>query len=164
MLSLISCRSGIFRRRELRSINKPNYASNIWMKNWTTKREIPGGWELKTPAFLALFECNCKWIRWRGALLAKEPLPHSGAQSASRWIPWISTFFWVMHLDLDLDMEYGSDYLARGIFYSDLTLTRPAISRGKNNQNYWISKMPTKIYESDCYFSSRPTSILIGSC
>ena len=53
-------------------------------------------------------------------------------------------------------MEYGSDYLARGIFYNDFT--RPAISRGKNNQNYWISKMPTKIYESDYYFSSRPTS------
>ena len=62
MLSLISCRSGIFRRRELRSINKPNYASNIWMKNWTTKREIPEGWELKTPAFLALFQSNVKWI------------------------------------------------------------------------------------------------------
>ncbi len=30
-------------------------------------------------------------VRWRGALLAEEPLPHSGAQSASRWVLWVLT-------------------------------------------------------------------------
>ena len=45
----------------------------------------------KLPLFLLCLNVIVKWIRRRGALLAKEPLPHSGAQSASRWIPWIST-------------------------------------------------------------------------
>ena len=74
------------------SINyQPNYASNIGMQIGQQKRKSQKAESWKLPLFLRCLNVIVKWIRWRGALLAKEPLPHSGAQSASRWIPWSST-------------------------------------------------------------------------
>ena len=47
----------------------------------------------KLPLFLRCLNVIVKWLG--GGVLFKprnpSPIPHSGAQSASRWIPWIST-------------------------------------------------------------------------
>ena len=72
MLSLISCRSGTFRRRRLRSIKNyelcPKYWNEKLDKKTARKREISGGWELKTPALLLYFEsCSDHCKSWNGA-------------------------------------------------------------------------------------------------
>ena len=92
MLSLISCRSGIFRRRECRSTNKTELCLDYWTQlahKKTTRKLRKSQEHLATISFLLVpLALNSYVIRkvmaGVGALLAKEPLPHSGAQSASR--------------------------------------------------------------------------------
>ena len=95
MLSLISCRSDIFRRRGLRSIdNQIVPQTSIIGHNVHTRkttREL-GKWEIprvprspRTNPFLPAISCEFKAIMAGvGALIDKDPLPHSGAQSVSR--------------------------------------------------------------------------------
>ena len=92
MLSLISCRSDIFRRWEPRSTNNqimPQLLdATCTQENHQKTKEIP-----RVPRhnflysffFLACNPCEFKALMAGvGALIDKDPLPHSGAQSVSR--------------------------------------------------------------------------------
>ena len=98
MLSLISCRSDIFRRREPRSTNNqimPQLLdATCTQENHQKTKEIP-----RVPHHNFLYSCSpcllsCEFkalMAGVGALIDKDPLPHSGAQSVSRWLLWSST-------------------------------------------------------------------------
>ena len=91
MLSLISCRSDIFRRREPRSTNNqimPQLLdATCTQENHQKTKEIP-----RVPRHNFLYSCllaccnhvNLKLLAGVCALIDKDPLPHSGAQSVSR--------------------------------------------------------------------------------
>ena len=91
MLSLISCRSDIFRRREPRSTNNqimPQLLdATCTQENHQKTKEIP-----RVPRHNFLYSCSsclqsCEFkalMAGVGALIDKDPLPHSGAQSVSR--------------------------------------------------------------------------------
>ena len=98
MLSLISCRSDTFRRREPRSTNNQIMPQLLdaacTQENHQKTKEIP-----RVPRHNFLYSCSsclqsCEFKALMAgvcALIDKDPLPHSGAQSVSRWLLWNST-------------------------------------------------------------------------
>ncbi len=98
MFSLVSCRSDTFRRREPRSTNNqimPQLLdATCTQENHQKTKEIP-----RVPRHNFLYSCSsclqsCEFkalMAGVGALIDKDPLPHSGAQSVSRWLLWNST-------------------------------------------------------------------------
>ena len=95
MLSLISCRSDTFRRREPRSTNNQIMPQLLdaacTQENHQKTKEIP-----RVPRHNFLYSCSsclqsCEFKALMAgvcALIDKDPLPHSGAQSVSRWLLW----------------------------------------------------------------------------
>ena len=91
MLSLISCRSDTFRRREPRSTNNQIMPQLLdvacTQENHQKTKEIP-----RVPRHNFLYSCSsclqsCEFKALMAgvcALIDKDPLPHSGAQSVSR--------------------------------------------------------------------------------
>ena len=87
MFSLVSCRSDTFRRREPRSTNNqimPQLLdATCTQENHQKTKEIP-----RVPRHNFLYACN--HVNFKAlmagvcALIDKDPLPHSGAQSVSR--------------------------------------------------------------------------------
>ena len=98
MFSLVSCRSDTFRRREPRSTNNqimPQLLdATCTQENHQKTKEIP-----RVPRHNFLYSCSsclqsCEFKALMAgvcALIDKDPLPHSGAQSVSRWLLWNST-------------------------------------------------------------------------
>ena len=97
MFSLVSCRSDTFRRREPRSTNNqimPQLLdATCTQENHQKTKEIP-----RVPRHNFLYSCSsclqsCEFKALMAgvcALIDKDPLPHSGAQSVSRWLLWSS--------------------------------------------------------------------------
>ena len=85
MLSLISCRSGIFRRRELRSIKNQTMPKILECKIGQENCQKKGNLRRLKPENSRPFRYFCmqstQSMAGVGDLLAKEPLSHSGAQS-----------------------------------------------------------------------------------
>ena len=100
MFSLVSCRSDTFRRREPRSTNNQIMPQLLdaacTQENHQKTKEIP-----RVPRHNFLYSCSsclqsCEFKALMAgvcALIDKDPLPHSGAQSVSRWLLWNSTVF-----------------------------------------------------------------------
>ena len=98
MFSLVSCRSDTFRRREPRSTNNqimPQLLdATCTQENHQKTKEIP-----RVPRHNFLYSCppclqSCEFKALMAGVCAlrdKDPLPHSGAQSVSRWLLWNST-------------------------------------------------------------------------
>ena len=105
MLSLLSCRSDIYRRTEPRSTNNqimPQLLdATCTQENHQKTKEIP-----RVPRHNFLYSSSsclrsCEFkplMAGVGALIDKDPLPHSGAQSVSRWLLWSSTLWLYMYL------------------------------------------------------------------
>ena len=80
MFSLISCRSGTFRRRELRSIKNYELCLKYWNaksdKKTARKREILGGLRAKNSSSFAIFVCSphSQWREW-GIFQLRNPSP-----------------------------------------------------------------------------------------
>ena len=166
MLSLISCRSDIFRRREPRSTNNqimPQLLdATCTQENHQKTKEIP-----RVPRHNFLYSCSsclqsCEFKALMAgvcALIDKDPLPHSGAQSVSRWLLWNSTAGGqcVESTNLTWPGEAASCQMGRVLAWLWLleTLQKPApesSSSGEQNTRGGgnLYKTPRFLLDKDC--------------
>ena len=86
MLSLVICRPGVFRKKEEFAVLTTDLHIGIGHNKTTRKKGNPSAlkaWEPPIPVLHIRFDVVANESEGGGALLAKESLPHSGAQFIS---------------------------------------------------------------------------------